>query len=94
MSIGTTARRGRIRTASRPPRRHHPRLRQLHRRRRRRERRRGRTGPGGLRLDGKTGVISGKPLARGTFKITISVTDSAAPARESLTEQYSITIAK
>ncbi len=50
--------------------------------------------PDGLRLNGKTGVISGKPREHGTFQVTISVTDSAAPARESLTERYSITIAR
>lgn len=50
--------------------------------------------PPGLRLDKSTGVISGRPLVHGTRKVTITVTDSAAPARESLTEQYTITIAK
>ncbi len=54
----------------------------------------GRALPRGLWLNEKTGLISGKPLEHGTFKVTISVTDSSAPARESLTEQYGITIAK
>jgi hypothetical protein len=50
--------------------------------------------PPGLRLDRSTGVISGRPLLHGTWRVTISVTDSATPARESLTEQYMITIAR
>jgi hypothetical protein len=50
--------------------------------------------PPGLRLDKSTGVISGRPLIDGTRKVTMTVTDSATPARESLTELYSITIAK
>jgi hypothetical protein len=50
--------------------------------------------PPGLRLDKSTGVISGRPLVHGTRNVTITVTDSAAPARESLTEQYTITIAR
>jgi Putative Ig domain len=50
--------------------------------------------PPGLRLDQRTGVISGRPLVAGTRKVTISVTDSATPARETLTEQYTITIAR
>ncbi|HUN31593.1 MAG TPA: Ig domain-containing protein [Trebonia sp.] len=50
--------------------------------------------PCGLRLDSKTGVISGRPLVQGTHKVTITVTDSATPARESLTEQYSLSIAR
>jgi hypothetical protein len=50
--------------------------------------------PLGLRLDQRTGVISGRPLGWGTRNVTITVTDSATPARESLTEQYTITIAR
>jgi Putative Ig domain len=50
--------------------------------------------PFGLRLDKSTGVISGRPLVHGTWKVIITVTDSASPARESLTEQYAITITK
>ena len=50
--------------------------------------------PLGLRLDESTGVISGRPLIGGTWRVAISVTDSAAPARESLTEVYAMTIAK
>jgi hypothetical protein len=50
--------------------------------------------PLGLRLDKSTGVISGTPRVRGTEKVTVTVTDSATPARESLTEKYAITIAK
>ena len=54
----------------------------------------GGTLPPGLRLDKSTGVISGRPLVPDTRKVTITVTDSATPARESLTELYTITIAK
>lgn len=49
--------------------------------------------PPGLRFDGVTGVISGTPAAQGTWKVTITATDSSVPARESLAEQYAITIA-
>jgi hypothetical protein len=50
--------------------------------------------PRGLRLDPRTGVISGRTRDRGTRKVTLTVTDSAAPARESLTEQYTLTITR
>jgi hypothetical protein len=50
--------------------------------------------PFGLRLDPRTGVISGRPLRTCSFRLTISVTDSSGPARESLSEQYTITIAR
>jgi Putative Ig domain len=50
--------------------------------------------PHGLHLNRSTGVISGKPQEPGTRKFTITVTDSATPVRESLSEQFSITIAK
>jgi len=50
--------------------------------------------PLGLRLNHQTGVISGVPLITGTKKFTITVTDSAAPVRESLSAQFRITIAK
>jgi hypothetical protein len=50
--------------------------------------------PPGLRLDPKTGVLSGRPLKPCSFKVGITVTDSSGPARESLTEQYTITITR
>ncbi len=50
--------------------------------------------PLGLHLNRKTGVISGTPLLPGTRKFTITVTDSGTPVRESLSEQFSVTIAK
>ena len=50
--------------------------------------------PPGLRLNHKTGVISGTPLWPGTKKFTITVTDAGTPVRESLSAQFSITIAK
>ena len=49
--------------------------------------------PSGLRLNKSTGVISGTPRVGGSRQITITVTDSAAPARASLTETYNISIA-
>jgi len=50
--------------------------------------------PAGLVLDQKTGLLHGRPVAPGTYRVDITVTDSAAPARASLTERYTITIAK
>ncbi len=50
--------------------------------------------PPGLRLDRQTGVLSGKPLRPGTYQVTIIVTDSSVPARERLTRQYTIKIAR
>ena len=50
--------------------------------------------PLGLHLDRGTGAISGKPKEPGTKKFTITVTDSGTPVRESLSAQFSITIAK
>jgi hypothetical protein len=48
--------------------------------------------PFGLRLDAKTGVISGRPLFPGTSRFTLTVTDSAVPVQESLSEQFTLTI--
>jgi len=50
--------------------------------------------PRGLHLNHATGVISGKPQEPGTKKFIITVTDSGTPVRESLSAQFSITIAK
>jgi len=50
--------------------------------------------PRGLHLDKTTGVISGKPKQASTAKFTITVTDSGTPVRESLSAQFTITIAK
>jgi hypothetical protein len=50
--------------------------------------------PLGLHLNRATGVISGKPRQAGTRKFTITVTDAGTPVQESLTAQFSITIAK
>lgn len=36
--------------------------------------------PGGLTLNGSTGVISGTPTAKGDFNFTVKVADSASPA--------------
>ena len=48
--------------------------------------------PFGLRLDAKTGVISGRPLFPDTSRFTVTVTDSSAPVQESLSEQFTVTI--
>jgi len=50
--------------------------------------------PSGLRLDRQTGVLSGRPKEPGTYRVTIVVTDSSAPAKESLSEQYTIKITR
>ena len=50
--------------------------------------------PQGLRLDEQTGVLSGRPLRPGTYQVTILVTDSSVPARESVTARYTIKIAR
>jgi hypothetical protein len=50
--------------------------------------------PIGLVLDPQTGLLHGLPLLPGPYRADITVTDSAAPARASLTERYTITIAK
>jgi len=50
--------------------------------------------PRGLHLDKTTGVISGKPKQASTATFTITVTDSGTPVRESLSAQFTITIAK
>ena len=50
--------------------------------------------PLGLSLDRQTGVLSGRPLLPGTYQVTITVTDFSVPARESLSEQYTIKIAR
>jgi hypothetical protein len=50
--------------------------------------------PSGLRLNGGTGVLSGRPWTPGTYHVTITATDSTVPARESLSEQYTIKITR
>ena len=50
--------------------------------------------PPGLRLNAATGVISGRPTRPGKYQFTITVTDSAAPARESLSERFTIAVAR
>lgn len=50
--------------------------------------------PPGLRLDRTTGLLSGGPWLPGSYPVEITVTDSAAPARASLSERYTITIAR
>ncbi len=50
--------------------------------------------PSGLALNRETGVLSGRPKGPGTCHVTITVTDSSAPAKESLSEQYAVTIAR
>jgi hypothetical protein len=49
--------------------------------------------PPGLRLDRKTGKITGTPKAAGTSNFTVQVTDAASPGQSSV-EGLSITVAK
>ncbi len=50
--------------------------------------------PFGLQLNRGTGMLNGRPRTPGTYHVTITVTDSAVPARESLSEQYTIKITR
>ncbi len=48
--------------------------------------------PPGLKLSKKTGVVSGKPTKKGTFKFTVEIEDSSKPHRKSVTDVFTITI--
>ena len=49
--------------------------------------------PGGLSLASSTGVISGLPSASGTASFTVTVTDSATPTPNAVSEAFSLAIA-
>jgi hypothetical protein len=49
--------------------------------------------PRGLRLHFKTGEITGKPEASGTYTVTVEVTDSATPAPRRTTQTLSLDVA-
>lgn len=48
--------------------------------------------PPGLKLNEHTGVVSGKPTKRGTYKFTVQITDSTKPKHKSVTDVFTITI--
>jgi hypothetical protein len=50
--------------------------------------------PAGVRLDARTGVLSGTPTTRvtKTYNFTIKVTDSTKPKKETATKAFSVTI--
>jgi len=50
--------------------------------------------PRGLRLNDKTGVITGKPKASGTFTVTIEVTDSTTPLPRKATQSLTLNVAQ
>ena len=53
----------------------------------------GDTLPEGLKLNTKTGLVSGNPKVYGTFNFTVTATDSTAPTPQTSTQTESITIA-
>lgn len=48
--------------------------------------------PPGLKLAEHTGVVSGKPTKRGTYKFTVEISDSTKPKHKSVTDTFTITI--
>ncbi|HET9898578.1 MAG TPA: hypothetical protein VFQ44_26950 [Streptosporangiaceae bacterium] len=48
--------------------------------------------PPGLALGKHTGVVSGKPAKRGSFKFTVEIEDSSKPHRKTVTDVFTITI--
>jgi hypothetical protein len=48
--------------------------------------------PPGLKLDKRTGVVSGRPTRRGSYTFTVRIADSSRPKAKSVTYRFSITI--
>jgi hypothetical protein len=48
--------------------------------------------PGGLKLNAKTGLLSGNPSVYGTFTFTVDAADSTSPTRQTATQAVTITI--
>jgi Putative Ig domain len=48
--------------------------------------------PDGLKLNAKTGLVSGKPKVFGTFMFTVNAVDSTSPTPESASQSVSITV--
>lgn len=48
--------------------------------------------PPGLKLAEHTGIVSGKPAKRGTYKFTVEISDSTKPRHKSVTDTFTITI--
>jgi hypothetical protein len=48
--------------------------------------------PPGLKLARHTGVVSGKPTKKGTYKVTVQISDSTKPHPKSVTDVFTITI--
>jgi hypothetical protein len=48
--------------------------------------------PQGLKLNAKTGLVSGKPKTFGTFTFTVDASDSTSPTPQTATQSVSITI--
>lgn len=52
----------------------------------------GQSVPEGLKLNAKTGLVSGSPKTFGTFTFTVDVSDSTSPTPQTATQSVSITI--
>lgn len=48
--------------------------------------------PGGLKLNAKTGLVSGKPTFHGTFTFTIDASDSTSPTPQTVTQAVTVAI--
>ena len=48
--------------------------------------------PPGLSLNSSTGVVSGTPTTAGSYGITLTITDSSTPAKQTFSQQFTIII--